>query len=70
MAALMGTLPLATGIIGITSHSRTSLGIAVVGGLLLSQLITLFITPVIYLYLDRIQTWTSRRWTISAPATP
>ena len=52
MAAIMGTLPIAIGI-GDGSDSRRPLGIAVVGGLIVSQLMTLYITPVIYLYLER-----------------
>jgi multidrug efflux pump len=57
MAALLGALPLAVGG-GTGSELRRPLGITIVGGLILSQLLTLFTTPVIYLYLDRLQTWT------------
>ncbi|MGH7510566.1 MAG: efflux RND transporter permease subunit [Gemmatimonadales bacterium] len=60
MAALMGTLPIALGH-GAGAESRRPLGVAVVGGLLFSQIITLYITPVVYTYLDALQKRLARR---------
>jgi HAE1 family hydrophobic/amphiphilic exporter-1 len=59
MAALMGTLPIAMGL-GAGAESRQPLGLCVVGGLLFSQLITLYVTPVFFTYLDRLQGWLGR----------
>jgi HAE1 family hydrophobic/amphiphilic exporter-1 len=59
-AAISGTLPIALGT-GAGAELRQPLGVAVVGGLLLSQLLTLYITPVVYLYLDRIDRQLKRR---------
>jgi multidrug efflux pump len=59
MAALLGALPLALGT-GVGSELRRPLGIAIVGGLIVSQMLTLYTTPVVYLYLDRVRLWLER----------
>jgi multidrug efflux pump len=61
MAALLGALPLAIGM-GEGSELRRPLGISIIGGLIVSQLLTLYTTPVIYLYLDRFRIWAGRRF--------
>jgi len=61
MAAMLGALPLAIGF-GEGSEMRRPLGISIVGGLLFSQLLTLYTTPVVYLYLDRFRLWAKRHW--------
>jgi len=61
MAALMATLPIALGL-GAGGESRRPLGLAVVGGLVFSQIVTLYITPVTYIYLDKLQTFVRGRF--------
>jgi multidrug efflux pump len=61
LAALLGALPLALGY-GDGAELRRPLGISIVGGLAVSQVLTLYTTPVIYLYLDRFRLWCQRIW--------
>jgi HAE1 family hydrophobic/amphiphilic exporter-1 len=67
MAALVGTMPIAFAY-GVGAESRRPLGLAVVGGLLVSQLLTLFITPVYYVYVEAMRGWVGGLST--APADP
>jgi HAE1 family hydrophobic/amphiphilic exporter-1 len=68
MAALMGTLPIALGL-GAGGEARRPLGLAVVGGLVVSQLLTLYITPVFYIYMEKFRKATARRRkTVAEPA--
>jgi hydrophobic/amphiphilic exporter-1 (mainly G- bacteria), HAE1 family len=62
MAALVGTLPIAMGY-GAGAESRRPLGLAVVGGLLFSQMLTLYVTPVTYTYMEQFRQWVARRRT-------
>jgi multidrug efflux pump len=61
MAAMLGAVPLAIGF-GDGAEFRRPLGISIVGGLIVSQLLTLYTTPVVYLYLDRFRLWCRRVW--------
>jgi multidrug efflux pump len=65
-AAMLGAVPLAIGI-GEGSELRQPLGIAIVGGLAMSQILTLYTTPVVYLYLDRLRHWGARRKAVAVP---
>jgi HAE1 family hydrophobic/amphiphilic exporter-1 len=67
LAALMGTLPIAVGF-GAGSEARRPLGLAVVGGLLFSQFLTLFVTPVFFLYMDGLHRWLRRHLSRRRPA--
>jgi multidrug efflux pump subunit AcrB len=68
-AALLGALPMALQT-GTGSELRRPLGVTIVGGLLLSQFLTLYTTPVIYLALDRVERWMSQRRRASQPVGP
>ncbi|HMM56554.1 MAG TPA: multidrug efflux RND transporter permease subunit [Rudaea sp.] len=61
LAAMLGALPLALGF-GEGSEMRRPLGISILGGLLVSQVLTLYTTPVVYLYMDRFRLWCKRQW--------
>jgi HAE1 family hydrophobic/amphiphilic exporter-1 len=67
MAALFGTLPVALGY-GEGGDARQALGLAVVGGLLVSQVLTLYITPVLYLYLEQLQSRLRRPKAVPEPS--
>ncbi len=69
MSALMGTLPIALGW-GAGSEARRPLGLAVVGGLIVSQTLTLFVTPIFYIYMEQLQEWLARRKAVRQPALP
>jgi multidrug efflux pump len=66
MAAMLGAVPLAIGF-GEGSELRRPLGLSIIGGLMLSQALTLYTTPVIYLHLDRFRLWAQQRWTSLCP---
>jgi multidrug efflux pump len=69
MAAMLGAVPLAFGT-GTGSELRRPLGITIIGGLLVSQVLTLYTTPVVYLYFDRLQEWWRKKRAIDLGPEP
>jgi HAE1 family hydrophobic/amphiphilic exporter-1 len=69
MAALLGSMPIAIGI-GAGAEARRPLGLAIVGGLVVSQAVTLYLTPVLFLYFEQLQQWLTRRRTKAVAVTP
>jgi hydrophobic/amphiphilic exporter-1 (mainly G- bacteria), HAE1 family len=69
MAAIMGTVPIAFGM-GAGADARRPLGMSVVGGLIFAQVVTLYLTPVFYTYMDTFQTWLGRKGHKQAIAEP
>jgi HAE1 family hydrophobic/amphiphilic exporter-1 len=69
MAALMGTVPIALGL-GAGGEARRTLGVSVVGGLLFSQLVTLYLTPVFYIYMEDAQHWFAKVFKRGASVSP
>lgn len=64
IAAMMGSVPVALGIGGTVAKGRAPLGIAVVGGLIFAQIVSLFLTPVIFIYMDRFNSYLKRRYAL------
>jgi multidrug efflux pump len=69
MAALLGAMPLAVGF-GVGSELRRPLGITIIGGLIVSQMLTLYTTPIVYIYMDRFQTWLRRAFSVGKQHAP
>jgi len=68
-AAMMGAVPIALGIGGLTAESRRPLGLVIVGGLIISQILTLFFTPIIFVYLEKMREWVKSR-SVAEPKAP
>lgn len=66
IAAMMGALPIALGIGGTVAQGRAPLGIAVVGGLIFAQFVTLFLTPVVFIYIEQLNSWMKNRFGLFA----
>ncbi|MBS0616409.1 MAG: efflux RND transporter permease subunit [Verrucomicrobia bacterium] len=62
LSALMGAIPIALGLGGMTAQTRRSLGLVIIGGLFVSQILTLYLTPVTYLYLEQLREWWDAKW--------